>query len=74
MLDIGPIHRTEYELGEDRAEPVCIAEAPGRIHYLGEHGESGAGLFLSSAIDKTIRVAVSARKDNSIRFYAADLG
>jgi galactokinase len=74
MLDIGPIHRTEYDLDEDRSEPVVIAEAPGRIHYLGEHGEPKAGLFLSSAIDRYIRVAVSLRKDNSLRFFAADLG
>jgi galactokinase len=74
MLDIGPIHRTEYELDEDRAEPVVIAEAPGRIHYLGEHGEPKAGLFLSSAVDRYIRVAVSLRKDNSLRFFAADMG
>jgi galactokinase len=44
------------------------------MHYLGEHGEPKAGLFLSSAIDRYIRVAVSLRKDNSLRFYAADLG
>ncbi|MDR3247800.1 MAG: galactokinase [Treponema sp.] len=74
MLDIGPIHRKEYELEADRSEPVVIAEAPGRIHYLGEHGEPGAGLYLSSAIDRYIRAAVSLRKDNSIRFFAADLG
>jgi galactokinase len=74
MLDIGPIHRTEYELDADRSEPVVIAEAPGRIHYLGEHGEPKAGLYLSSAIDRHIRVAVSLRKDNSLRFFAADLG
>ncbi|MDR0400402.1 MAG: galactokinase [Treponema sp.] len=73
MLDIGPIHRKEYELETDRSETVVIAEAPGRIHYLGEHGEPGAGLYLSSAIDRYVRVAVSPRKDNSIRFYAADL-
>ncbi|AEF85223.1 putative galactokinase (Galactose kinase) [Treponema primitia ZAS-2] len=74
MLDIGPIHRTEYEIDADRPETVVIAEAPGRIHFLGEHGEPKAGLFLSSAIDRYIRVAVSVRKDNSLRFYAADLG
>jgi galactokinase len=74
MMDIGPIHRTEYELDADRSEPVVIAEAPGRIHYLGEHGEPKAGLYLSSAIDCCIRVAVSMRKDNSLRFFAADLG
>jgi galactokinase len=74
MLDIGPIHRREYEIDADRSEPVVIAEAPGRVHYLGEHGEPKAGLYLSSAIDRYIRVAVSMRKDNSLRFYAADLG
>ncbi|MDR3171509.1 MAG: galactokinase [Treponema sp.] len=74
MMDIGPIHRKEYELDADRSEPIVIAEAPGRVHYLGEHGEPKAGLFLSSAIDRYIRVAVSVRKDNSLRFYAADLG
>jgi galactokinase len=73
LPDIGSIHRTEYELN-DRSEPVVIAEAPGRIHYLGEHGEPGAGLFLSSAVNRTVQVAVSLRKDNSLRFYAADLG
>jgi galactokinase len=74
MLDIGPVHRKEYELEEDRSEPVVIAEAPGRIHFLGEHGEPKAGLYLSAAIDRCIRVAVSMRKDNSLRFYAADMG
>ena len=74
MMDVGLIHRQEYELADDRSEPIVIAEAPGRIHFLGEHGEPKAGLFLSSAIDRYIRVAVSMRKDNSLRFYAADLG
>jgi galactokinase len=74
MMDIGQIHRTEYGINADRSEPVVVAEAPGRIHYLGEHGEPKAGLFLSSAIDRHIRVAVSIRKDNSLRFFAADLG
>jgi galactokinase len=74
MLDIGPIHRKEYDIDADRSEPVVIAEAPGRVHYLGEHGEPKAGLYLSSAIDRYARVAVSLRKDNSLRFFASDLG
>ena len=74
MRDIGLIHRQEYELADDRSEPVAIAEAPGRIHFMGEHGEPSAGFFLSSAIDRYIQVAISMRKDNSLRFYAADLG
>jgi galactokinase len=72
MLDIGPLHRSEYEM--DNTEQVVIAEAPGRICFLGEHGENGSGLYLASAINRTIQVAVSLRKDNSLRFYAADLG
>ena len=72
MLDIGPIHRAEYEL--DSSERLVIAEAPGRFYLLGEHGEKGAGLFLASAVNRTIQVAVSFRKDNSLRFFAADLG
>jgi galactokinase len=74
MMDIGPIHRKEYDIDAGRSEPVVIAEAPGRIHYLGEHGEPKAGLYLSSAINRCMRVAVSMRKDNSLRFFAADLG
>ena len=73
-MEIGLIHRQEYELTDDRSEPVVIAEAPGRIHFLGEHGEPSAGLFLSSAIDRYVQVAISMRKDNSLRFFAADLG
>jgi len=73
MLDIGQIHRTEYELTDDRLTPVAIAEAPGRIHFLGEEGENNSGFFLSAAIDRYIHVAVSNRKDNSFRFFAADL-
>jgi galactokinase len=72
MLDIGPLHRSEYEL--EKEEQVVIAEAPGRIYLLGEHGENGVGLFLASAINRTVQIAVSPRKDNSIRFFAADLG
>ncbi len=74
MKDIGEIHRAEYDSDSDQSEKLIIAEAPGRIHYLGEHGEPRAGLFLSSAIDRTMKVAISLRKDNSLRFFAADLG
>jgi galactokinase len=72
MLNIGQIHRKEYELEKDRSIPVVFAEAPGRIHLLGEEGEPKSGLFLSAAIDRYIHVAVSQRKDNSFRFFAAD--
>jgi len=79
MLDIGQIHVKEYELDNDRSlNPVVVAEAPGRIHFLGElapslDGKGESGFFLSSAVDRFIKVAVSFRKDNSYRFFAADL-
>ena len=74
MLDIGPIHRREYEIVIGRSDSVVMAQAPGRIHFLGEHGAPFGGLYLSAAIDRWIKVAVSPRKDNSLRFYAPDLG
>jgi galactokinase len=73
MPDIGLIHRNEYEIEDDRAATVVIAEAPGRILFLGEQGEPEDGFFLSAAIDRFIKLAVSQRKDNSFRFYASDI-
>jgi len=73
MLNIGQIHKNEYEL-DGRSTPVAVGEAPGRIHFLGGQGEPESGFFLSAAIDRFINAAVSPRKDNSFRFYAADLG
>ena len=92
MLDIGQLHRIEYELTEDRSASeaprgsiqVAVAEAPGRIHFMGEpipgvkndnsgQNEEESGIFLSAAIDRYINVAVNQRKDNSFRFFAADL-
>lgn len=74
MKDIGSIHLKEYEADTDQSEPVMVAEAPGRLHLLGEHGEPGAALLLSTGINRTVQVAISPRKDSSLRFFAADLG
>jgi len=78
MLNIGQLHRREYELENDRTVSVVTAEAPGRVHFLGASApslveETDHDFFLSAAIDRFINVAVSQRKDNSFRFYAADL-
>jgi len=84
MPDIGQIHRNEYELEVGRTSsgkaklpeiiPVSIAEAPGRIHFLGDQGEPEDGYYLSAAVDCCIQAAVSMRKDNSVRFFAVNLG
>jgi galactokinase len=73
MLDIGQIHRKEYDLTDDRSTPIVCAQAPGRIHFLGGHGEPEAGLYFSAAINRYINVTVSPRKDNSMRFFASNL-
>jgi galactokinase len=50
-----------------------MAQAPGRLHYMGGRWEKNGGYYLSSAIDRYAWVAVSGRKDNSLRFYAKRL-
>ncbi|GBU28370.1 galactokinase [Treponema sp. R8-4-B8] len=74
MLNIGQIHRKEYDLEKDRSTPVVFAESPGRIHFLGGQGDPKSGIFLSAAVDRYIHLAVSPRKDKSFRFFAADIG
>lgn len=69
VTDITTIHKSEYE-----SEPEALIEAPGRAMLLGEHTEAFDGFFIAFAIDKTAQVSVSLRKDNSLRFYSADLG
>lgn len=67
-------HREEYYSADEQMEALAIAEAPGRILLIGEHGISGGGLVLSTAIDRSMQLAVSVRQDNSLRFHASDLG
>ncbi|MDR2444589.1 MAG: galactokinase [Spirochaetaceae bacterium] len=74
MTDIVSIHRKEYEIGHGADDKIIVAEAPGCLHYLGDHGQLNDALYFSSSIDRTVQVAISLRKDSSLRFYAADAG
>jgi galactokinase len=76
MVDIGLLHRKEYAAASDDGEidQLVVAEAPGRIHFLGDNCQRGHGLYLSQAVNVFVRVAVSGRRDGALRFYAADLG
>lgn len=69
MKDIVALHRAEYE-----GSPDVVAAAPGVVKMLGEQTESSDGLVLAAALSFDIRVAVSFRRDSSLRFFAADLG
>ncbi|MDR0410140.1 MAG: galactokinase, partial [Spirochaetaceae bacterium] len=74
MTDIVSIHRKEYELADDADNKIIVGEAPGCLHYLGNYGQLNDALYLSSGIDRYVKVAISLRKDNSLRFFAADAG
>ena len=69
MKDIFAIHQTEYE-----SPPSCIASAPAIVKLLGEHTATSDGIVLAAALSFEVKVAISSRKDSSMRFFAADLG
>ena len=69
MTELFSLHRSEY--GE---EPEVVASAPGVINLMGEHTDYNDGLVLLAALNRSIHVAISKRKDNSLRFFAADFG
>jgi galactokinase len=66
MDDLIRSHQEEY--GQS---PDIIAQAPGRVNLIGEHTDYNEGFVLPMAIDYYIRVAVSRRKDQHLRFYSA---
>ncbi|MDR2842847.1 MAG: galactokinase [Spirochaetaceae bacterium] len=73
MIDTASLHRKEFEI-DDGSERIVIAESPGRLHFLGDHGQPDNGIFLTSGVDRVVRVAVSLRKDSSLRFFTAEIG
>jgi galactokinase len=66
--DIAQLHRMEYE-----ASPDVVVSAPGCIRLIGEHTADSDGLMIAFPMDRRISVAISGRRDSSIRFYAADM-
>lgn len=69
MKDIVALHRAEFE-----EYPQIVATAPGVVKLLGEQTPSAEGLVLAGALSFDVSVAVSERRDSSLRFFAADLG
>ncbi len=69
MKDMISIHRMEYE-----EEPEVIVSAPGVVSVMGDHSDYNHSLVLPFALNRTAQIAVSRRKDNSLRFFAADAG
>lgn len=65
---IAQLHRAEYE-----TMPDIVVSVPGMIRLLGEHTVDGDGFMVAFPMDRRVSVAISQRRDSSVRFYAADL-
>lgn len=68
MTTIAQLHHLEYE-----ANPDVIVSAPGCIRFLGEHTIGTDGLMLAFPLSQRVSIAISGRRDSSIRFFAADI-
>ncbi|MBQ6705520.1 MAG: galactokinase [Opitutales bacterium] len=53
--------------------PDAVAQAPGRLEFIGNHVDYNKGLVMGVAIDKHISVAVSLRNDDEIHMASAGL-
>jgi galactokinase len=71
MDDAASIHRKEYEIS-DTSERIAIAQSPARLNIMGEFNRAGAGVLLAATINRQLNVCISARKDNSLRFFTAE--
>jgi galactokinase len=65
---IAQIHRAEYE-----SLPDIVVSAPGIVRMIGEHTIDAEGLMLAFPMERRVSIAISYRKDSSIRFFASDL-
>ncbi len=67
MYEIFSLHKLEYG-----TEPEVVVSTPGIVNLLGEHTDYYGGFVLQAALNRSIRVAMSKRKDSSLRFYSVD--
>ena len=68
MGNLFSLHKAEYGV-----EPEIVVSAPGSVNLMGEHTDYNDGYVLQAALDLRIEVGISCRKDNSLRFYSAEL-
>lgn len=48
--------------------PECVARAPGRIEFIGNHTDYNGGTVLGAAIDRGVWVALARRTDGARNF------
>lgn len=56
------------------SKPEIISRAPGRVNLIGEHTDYNDGFVLPIAIDRSVRVAASARDDSRVIVESIDFG
>lgn len=54
--------------------PEVIAQAPGRIEFIGNHTDYNGGTVLGASIDRGVWVGLATRTDGQRRFYSDFLG
>ncbi|MDC7225277.1 MAG: galactokinase [Spirochaetales bacterium] len=60
-------HKNEYS-----SKPQVIASAPGILNLMGEHTDYNEGCVIQTTVNRRTSIAISSRKDNSLRFFLAD--
>ncbi len=48
--------------------PQCVAQAPGRVEFIGNHTDYNGGEVLGAAVDRFLWAAVSPRNDSRLNF------
>lgn len=69
MHELEQFHKREYG-----CEPEAVGSAPGVLNLMGEHTDYNQGFIMQMALQQRTWVALSRRKDNSLRFFAANFG
>ena len=68
MEDLFSLHKLEYG-----SKPEVVTAAPGVVNLLGEHTVAEDGYVLQAALNRSVRIAMSKRRDNSLKFYSSNL-
>ena len=55
-------------------KPEALAQAPGRIEFIGNHTDYNGGLVMGVALDKDVMVAIAKRTDRRLCFARAKFG
>ncbi len=63
----------EYFKEQFGCEPTAVAQAPGRLEFIGNHVDYNKGIVMGVAIDNRISVAVSLRDDDEIHMASHGL-